>query len=555
MKRTPLTISLIALAALVGSAPMASSATKTKKTTKATTTKVRATTTVAKSEPATTAAKSEPATTAAPASKPLPSGTLRIGVPTDTATLDPQRESFPTNNTIFPLYDTLTSLGDKYDAQPWLSTSWTKVNATTWRFTLRKDVTFHDGSAFDASVVKANFDRGRSIATSPYRSIFNNITSVTVLDPFAVQLNLAEPSPNLPFLLAGGSGAMISGKAIAANTDLTRTEAGSGGWIWDRSGFVPASKQVLRANPNYWNRDAVRVGTIEVYLFIDVNARLNALQSGQIDMIGDLPAALRDAATRAGAIVKADATQTNVLHIIDRAGKKVPALADDRVRFAIGLLIDRTAYNRVVENGYGNAEQGGFARKGSPFYADDLDSANPSTAQVDKAKELLAAAGYPDGFAMDLPTTPAIALQTNAIAQMLREGGIRVNQVTAVSGTYTPRIIAGDFPAYFTIPSSIDLFTWWRDTVSNKSARGGAFKLNDLNDLETRYQVALETSDVKAQAAAFADLQRDVLLRGVMLPLSGRAHATAYSKRVNVPDNAVWGPDDPAPRPFFISVS
>ena len=542
------------LAVVVLTSPLhATAATKATKPTKTTKTKpatksTKATATVATTTPTSATAVPAPGRT-------LPTGTLRIGVPSDTATLDPQRESFPTNNTLLPIYDTLTTFDKKYQAQPWLATSWKLTDPLTWRFQLRKDVKFHDGSTFDATVVKLTLERGRAIEASPYRSTFRNIGSVTVVDASTVDIQTVEPVPNFPFLMASLAGAMISPKAIAANTNLTRATAGSGGWIWDQSALVPASKQVMRANPDYWNPDAVRVGTIEVYLFVDVNARLNALQSGQIDMLGDLPSALRDSATRAGMNVLADFTQTSVLHIIDRAGTKVPALANDRVREAIGLLIDRTAYNKVVEGGYGDSVPGGFARKDSPFYADDLDSLYPPSPQVAKAKKLLAEAGYPDGFSMDLPTTPAIGLNTSAISQMLREGGIKVNLVTAVSGTYTPRIINGDFPAYFTIPSSIDLFSWWRDTVSTKSARGGAFKLNDLYGLEARFQSALATSDVKRQAAAFADLQRDVILSGVMFPLSARAHATAFSKKVTVPATAIWGPDDTMPRPFYVSVS
>lgn len=483
-----------------------------------------------------------------------PQGVLRLSNYIETSSFDPALTVVQAGVPIFAEYDTLTSYDSEGKLAPWLATSWEQPDANTWRFKLRDDVDFHDGSHFDATTVKLNLERAKALKASPYAYIYSLIESVTVVDEYTAEVRLTSPWPSFAEDMAQVSGAMVSPKAIQENADLTRAPAGSGGWIWDKASHVESSKHVLRANPDYWNPDVVRAETIEVQILPDANARLNGVESGQLDIAARMPARQWDAAEAAGLKLHGDYIETSVLLILDRGGKLVPAFAEPKVREAVGLLLDRNAFAKVIHAGHSDASVGGFSAPDSPFYSKALDADNPAEADVARAKKLLAEAGYPQGFTYKQGTTTATRQQDETIAQMLSAGGITVELVDIVGGQFGQEYRKGTYPAGFFSPTSTNPWEWWSRGVSNNGPYN-PFKLTDLADLEAKYNEARSSTDLEVQKDIMAELQAEIIDRGVMFPLAPSQLKSGIGASVQGTDKLIQGPRDMAPRPFNLWVT
>jgi peptide/nickel transport system substrate-binding protein len=480
-----------------------------------------------------------------------PRGTLRMGNLQTASTMDPVMLPSATGGAMMlPVYDQLLSIDERHQLQPWLATKWTRPDSQTWRFTLRDDVVFHDGSRFDAETVKLNLERAKTIKGSPWAYVYEPIDAVKVVDATTVDVHFSSPQPGFPWYMHMVPGSMISPKAIKENLDLTRQTAGSGGWIWEPEEYRDDTIHAYHANPNYWNPDAVKVARIEIYPMPDNNARLNAAESGELDVMGTIYPHMLDAAEAAGLRVRADVARSDTLALLDREGRLVPALADPRVRKAIGLLIDRKAYTVAALSGYGLVQKG-FASPDA-WWFDEQVAAN-TEADVAAAKALLAEAGYPDGFTMDLPTQPVLKVQVETIAAMLERGGITANLVTVPDGQYTAEIRQGMFPAAYLVPSSTDPYTMWSRSLSTTSPTN-AFQLQDIPELEALYTQVCASDDQQEQKRLLAELQRGIEEKGVAFPVGFGIQGTGFAGNVHSTRPMVLAPDDTLPRPYYLWV-
>ncbi|MEA3215181.1 MAG: peptide/nickel transport system substrate-binding protein, partial [Acidimicrobiia bacterium] len=415
-----------------------------------------------------------------------PTGTLRMTSTLYPLSLDPQRDTNFKGTWFYPMYDSLTMQDAKGEPQPWLATSWQRPDPTTWRFKLRTDVVFHDGSAFDATVVKKNIERTKSDKASPHASIFAPVSEVVVVDPQTVDIRFSTPSPAFPLEMSNNAGMMVSGKAIDSGADLTRSPAGSGGWIWDASKSIPNQSETYNANPNYWNKAVVHVQQIVVTHINDINARHNALESGQIDIVDD--GALgrkKDMEAKGFRSLSFPVTFEGII-IMDRAGKISPELANPKVREAITWLIDREGYLSAVHNGEGSAAAGLFP-PGSKWHDPSLDKHRD--VDVAKAKKLLGEAGYPNGFSVRVPSYAALDQKLGAFAQMLAPAGIKVELVQVQSGVIAAEYRQGKWAIGYSLPRQAHAFTQYAQYISPK-ATYNAFALTDLDDLATKAQQA-----------------------------------------------------------------
>jgi peptide/nickel transport system substrate-binding protein len=475
-----------------------------------------------------------------------PTGTLRYGIHAEAVSMDPVRASNYYGPLIYPEYDTLLSLDWNQELQPSLATEWSNPDPLTWRFTLRDDVRFHDGSAFDAETVKLNLDRAKTIEASPNSHVYQVVDSVETEGTNVAIVHLNEPMPTFGEQMAYIPGVMISPEAIRSGADLTRYAAGSGGWIWDASAHQEGRLHVFRANPDYWNPDAVKAEVIEVNVMPDDAARMNAAQSRQLD-IATITPDQADAITASGLSVISELTTQWDLGILDRTGTLVPELADPRVREAIGLLIDREGFNQSVYQGKASSTIGGFASDLSRWYDPSLESQPPN---VERAKELLAEAGVPNGFSMQMPSMPAVRVQLEALAQMLAAGGIVVDTVDVQPQQYYASIRRGEFPAALFPLTAVDQDQWYSSSVSNTGTLN-PFKLSDLADLDAQYQASL-TSPFDERKPIMDMIQREVMDRGVMYQVTVYPRSTSVAQSVRASDELFFNPDDILPRPYHL---
>jgi len=145
---------------------------------------------------------------------------LAIGLASDVTSLDPHYHNLtPNNNIAQHVYGLLVQRNEKEQIEPGLATQWKTIDPTTWEFTLRKGVKFHDGSDFTAADVVASFNRIPKVVNSPspFTAYTKQVTRIEVVDPYTIRFHTATPYPLMPSDLT--QIAIISKSAESATTD------------------------------------------------------------------------------------------------------------------------------------------------------------------------------------------------------------------------------------------------------------------------------------------------------------------------------------------------
>lgn len=477
-----------------------------------------------------------------------PTGTLRMTMAHPLTSWDPLMNTHQISPHLFTEYDSLTVTDEKGEAQPWLATEWARPEMDTWEFKLREDVTFHDGSTFDADAVKANLERARTAPAGPWSYVFAPITEVTAVDPTTVRVTFSEARAGFPYEMSTPAGAMVSPKALADGVDLNSQPAGSGGWIWDESESIEGTKLVYTANPDYWNADAVLVEKVELNVVEDANARVNGVQAGQADIAGFLAPPLIDSAEQARMRVGIKYGLVDNLAILDRNGEMVPAFKEPKVREALALLLDREGYNKAVYGGHGDPGNG-FGAPGTWWYNEEL--ADTVTGDVERAKELLAEAGYPAGFEFEVPNIGQRKTANEAIANMLARGGVTMKLVTVTNTEWIQDTARGRFPAALRPTSAVDPWTMWDGNISNHSPYN-PFGLTDTADLDEKMAEAASLDERADQKKLVDEVTSEIVARHLVIPTGFSPSAVGYNPNVAATQEPILSPGEPNPRPHYL---
>jgi peptide/nickel transport system substrate-binding protein len=323
------------------------------------------------------------------------------------------------------VYDSLVVLdftGVREDFLPWIATEWEmseKRDSAT--FTIRDDVDFTDGTHLDAEGVVTALTiirDGMAEAGSPGATQWEPYTfEVTGEYTFRVDTDAGTAEAAVSNV---GLVSLASPKAMEDRESLAMTPVGSGPYILEDGGTLGVELSFTR-NPDYWNPEAFPYDEITVKTFEDNVAALNALRSGQLDAsVIDFAAATE--AESAGLALHTGGGRVNTLYFGDRAGEIVPAIGDVRVRKAINMAFDRATIAETLDLGLGNPSSQVFVQ-GQYEYLDGRD--DEYAYDIDAAKELLAEAGYPDGFDLAIPTWTYVAEVEPVVLQSLADIGIR----------------------------------------------------------------------------------------------------------------------------------
>jgi peptide/nickel transport system substrate-binding protein len=222
------------------------------------------------------------------------------------------------------------------------------------------------------------------------------------------------------------------------------TPIGSGPYVLDAAGTTTGSVYTFTKNADYWNAKNYPYQKLVIKVFANSAAAVAAMRTGQVDAgLVNQP----DVASikGAGLAVKPFQGQTTRLLLTDHLGKKVPALGNLKVRQAINMVFDKAA---MAKNLYqGNAEPTAQVfRKGTPAYIDGLQ--DPYLFDVDKAKQLMADAGYADGFSLELPTMAGQNFETLMpyVTEQLAKINIKVKQVPLSGANAIGDLLSGKYP-------------------------------------------------------------------------------------------------------------
>ena len=385
---------------------------------------------------------------------------LRIGMSADVTSIDPHQVNVAPNNAVgWHVYDALTHVDADTRLAPGLALSWRPLDATTWEFKLRRDVKFHDGSAFTADDVAFSIDRASELGKSggQYASFVKPIVAKQIVDAHTIRFKTASAYALLPYDL--NSIFIVSRKAAGASTeDFNAGKAAIGTGPFRLARFARGDRVELSANDSYWGGRAPWE-RVTLRILPDDKSRIAALLAGDVDAIENIPTA--DAArlkTNAALRLEQKVSWRTLFFHLDQYHDAAPGVSDKagrplgknpfkdaRVREAIAKAIDRQAIvERVME---------GLALPASNLVAPPVFGYNAAikavSHDVEGAKRLLAAAGYPDGFALTLAAPNNRYVNDDqiaqAVAQMLARVGIRVRVETLPAAAYFTKARKGEF--------------------------------------------------------------------------------------------------------------
>jgi peptide/nickel transport system substrate-binding protein len=281
------------------------------------------------------------------------------------------------------LYDPLVILNPDLSTSPGLAEQWTpNKDATEWEVKLRSGVTFHNGKTLTAQDVIYSI-RLMSASTSaalPFVSGIN-LHDIKAINSTTLRIPLKFPDASLQ------SNFVYYNTWIVQDGEKDFTHpVGTGPFKF--ASFTPGQQSVFTKNPNYWISGQPLVDTLKIISISDNTARLNALLSGQIDAMAQLPYAQAKAHQATGDIVVAVAPAPQALVFYVDTTK--PPFNDNRVRLAMKLIADRPALVSDAISGFGTVGND-IVGKGLPFYDNSLPQRTQDIAQ---AKSLLKAAGH-----------------------------------------------------------------------------------------------------------------------------------------------------------------
>jgi peptide/nickel transport system substrate-binding protein len=378
----------------------------------------------------------------------------------DALTLDPHSQNEgPTNAMNGTIYESLVTRDAALALQPELAESWTP-GEDGWTFKLRQGVKFHDGADFTAEDVVFSFDRAKA-ESSDFKEQAKNVASVEVIDDYTVKLVTDGPNPILPNQLTSIY-MMDKGWAEANNVALpqdfsakeetfaVRNANGTGPFrLVSRA---PDEMTVLERNGGWWGNGMFpgNIDKIEYRPIANAATRVAALLSGEVDFVLDPPLQdLNRIGSADGLKVSTVAQIRSIFFGMDQGVDELRSsdvkgknpFKDVKVREAFNLAVDKEAIKRVVMEGL-SFPTGMITPPG--VHGNTPDNDPPYGFDVDKAKELMAGAGYPDGFTIQLDCPNNRYNNDEKICQaavaMLAKIGVKVNLEAIPKAQHFPKI-------------------------------------------------------------------------------------------------------------------
>ncbi|MDO7880700.1 ABC transporter substrate-binding protein [Salinibacterium soli] len=375
------------------------------------------------------------------------SSTLTLGAVFAPTTFDPSGAEWGNRAPYYQaVYDTLLLATPEGTIEPFLASDWSyNDDNTVLTLTIRDDVEFTDGTKLTADVVKQNLERFQT-GTSPDAGYLSGITSIEAPDDTTVVITLGAPDPALLNYFTRDPG-LIGSPAQFDSADAATDPIGSGPYILDTATTVTGTSYVYTANPDYWNPDLQHYDKLVINVLADPTAALNAIKAGEANGVKLASNDNLAEVEGAGWTINANELDFQGMLLLDRAGTQNPALADVRVRQAINFAFDREGMLQALQLGNGTVTTQVFPTS-SAGYDPELDSYY--TYDPEKAKELLADAGYADGLTIQMPTVSLLGAATyTLIEQQLAEVGITVEGVETPAENFIADLLAPKYPASF----------------------------------------------------------------------------------------------------------
>ncbi|MBW9121859.1 ABC transporter substrate-binding protein [Microbacterium trichothecenolyticum] len=455
---------------------------------------------------------------------------LIIGLDSDQAALgyDPVRYGSGQRFFFEGIYDSLFLLDENGQVVPDLVTSF-EYSGDNTQLTLDLDTsaTFDDGTALSADLVKQNLDARGNPDLSAYSGFAtggeNEIADVTVVDDDTVTLTFAKAQPGFEANLVLPAGAIVGPTGAADRSTLDTTADGSGPLTIDQDATVKGNSYLLVKKDD---SDAAADYPFDSYEFrpiLDPQARVNAVISGEVDLANITSDTQAQVESAGVGLVANGGTVQNII-AFDKTGALGPQWGDPRVYQALSMAIDREAYVEAIHPG--ELPTANALPADNPGYLPELDEEYAYDPEA--AKELLAEAGYPDGFDFTFTISAQSQRDLEALQPYWEAIGVDMTLKNAAS---TEEV----FAVVQTEPLGGPIPLTWTNPLGN--VFGVLFGFANFHGAENpdiqaaagAYGAA--TGDEAAQTAALKDLNRAIVDSGWLIPLFEQLAPWAYNAK------------------------
>ena len=327
----------------------------------------------------------------------------------------------------FAVYNRLVDIDDNFNVLPELATEWSvSPDGLTWTFKLRSGVKFHSGKDFSSADVVYSFKRLLDEKTgSGARAVleFLDSNNIKAVDPTTVTFTTKKPVVELPVLITNKFTNIVPDGA--RQQDLRKKGDGTGPFMQEQ--FTPnAPVRILRKNPNYWNAGQPKADCIRITVAQEPVAAVAAIKAGQVDLMLNVDPSVIGSLKDDRGVQLLETAASNSMTVSMWVDTK--PFDDVKVREALKLVVDRQAMVDTVLLGFGEAAADNPVPVGNPAsYTKEAPKQD-----IEKAKALLAEAGYKDGLKFDLYTAegvPGMVRMAQVYAEMAKAAGIDINVV------------------------------------------------------------------------------------------------------------------------------
>ena len=466
---------------------------------------------------------------------------ITIGYDSDPVTLDPHEQlSGGVLQMSHMLFDPLVRFTKEFDFEPRIAEKFERIDATTFRFTLRKDVTFHSGNKLTADDVVWTFERLKK--SGDFKGLFSPYSALNKIDDYTVEIVSSEPYPlvlqTATYIFPMDS-KFYSGKIDGKEKDAIIKHGGSFAStnVSGTGPFIVTSREqgvkvVFERFDSYW--DTTSPGNVDKLTLVPIKenaTRVAALLSGDIDLIH--PVAPND---------QKRVVQTKNIDLTTVSGTRIimmqmnqnsnEALKDVRVRQAIVHAINNEGIVKKIMKGFATTA----AQQSPAGYAGHDETLVPRY-DLKKARALMAEAGYKDGFSLSMmaPNNRYVndAQIAQATASMLAKIGIKVDLKTMPKAQY--------WPEFDKCSADIMMIGWHSDTED--SANFSEFLTMTRNEETGRgpYNCGHYTNPKVDGLVEKANVETDPAKRSEMLK---EVERTLYNEAAFIPlhwQNLAWG--------------
>nr|WP_304710478.1 ABC transporter substrate-binding protein [uncultured Acetatifactor sp.] len=451
-------------------------------------------------------------------------GSIVVGVQQDIDSLDPHKATAAgTKEIIFNIFEGLVKPDENGNLINAVASDYTiSEDGLVYTFTLRDNVKFHNGNVVTAEDVKYSLERVSGLLDgTPLISTLSTIKSVDILDEKTVQVTVENANTELIYsfvaaIIPAGSG-----------EDETADPIGTGPFSF--VSYKPQQGIVLAKNPDYWQEGLPYLDQVEFKIINSADTALLELQGGTIDFYAYLTDSQAQALQGSHQVISSPTNMVQALFL----NNAVEPLNDVRVRQAISYALDKESINDFVGGGNGTLLSSAMLPTLKEYYV-DLNDTYGTTANVEKAKELMAEAGYADGFDMEIAivSTYEFHMQTGeVIVEQLKEIGINATIKGMENSSWLDEVYNGrQFDATITALTCDMTPGYLMNRFQTESSKNFInFQSAEYDEIYAKAQAALDPDE---KAGYYKELQKILCDEAGSVFIQAPANQTAISSKL-----------------------